>query len=94
MDTANTFLLQAIGQAEAVDEKRCSHRPGVVASSMRKHRGWSLLSKIRIINVFSIGKLSEIKLKRTDTTLDLSQLAKRAKEEKKEGEGKWEVVGL
>ena len=31
----------------------------------------------------SIGALSEIKLKRTDTTLDLSQKAKRAKEKKK-----------
>ena len=30
--------------------------------------------------------LSEIKLKRTDTTLDLSQQAKRAKEERKEEE--------
>jgi hypothetical protein len=32
--------------------------------------------------------LSEIKLKRTDTTLDLSQKAKRAKEEKKRREGR------
>ena len=31
----------------------------------------------------SYGTLSEIKLKRTDTTLDLSQKAKRAGEEKK-----------
>ena len=30
----------------------------------------------------SFGTLSEIKLKRTDTTLDLSQKAKRAEEEK------------
>lgn len=38
--------------------------------------------------LFSYGKLSEIKLKRTDTTLDLSQLAKRAGEERKEEEGR------
>ena len=38
--------------------------------------------------LFSYGKLSEIKLKRTDTTLDLSQLAKRAGEEKEEEEGR------
>jgi len=33
--------------------------------------------------------LSEIKLKRTDTTLDLSQKAKRAGEEKKKKKAKW-----
>jgi hypothetical protein len=33
--------------------------------------------------LYSGGILSEIKLKRTDTTLDLSQMAKRAEEEKK-----------
>ena len=38
--------------------------------------------------LFSYGKLSEIKLKRTDTTLDLSQLAKRAGEEKKKRKGR------
>ena len=32
--------------------------------------------------------LPEIKLKRTDTTLDLSQKAKRAEEEKKKGKGR------
>ena len=37
--------------------------------------------------LFSYGKLSEIKLKRTDTTLDLSQLAKRAGEEEKKEKG-------
>jgi len=42
--------------------------------------------------LFSYGKLSEIKLKRTDTTLDLSQLAKRAGKEKKEEEGCWGQV--
>ena len=40
-------------------------------------------TKIRLINVVFLRILSEIKLKRTDTTLDLSQKAKRAGEEKK-----------
>ena len=39
--------------------------------------------KMRLINVVFLRTLSEIKLKRTDTTLDLSQKAKRAGEEKK-----------
>jgi hypothetical protein len=39
---------------------------------------------MRLINVVFLRTLSEIKLKRTDTTLDLSQKAKRAGEEKKE----------
>jgi hypothetical protein len=43
--------------------------------------------KIRLINVVFLRTLSEIKLKRTDTTLDLSQKAKRAGEEKKKGKG-------
>ena len=38
--------------------------------------------KTRLINMFR-RTLPEIKLKRTDTTLDLSQMAKRAGEEKK-----------
>ena len=38
--------------------------------------------KIGIINVGLLRDLSEIKLKRTDTTLDLSQKAKRAEERK------------
>ncbi|PYI15502.1 hypothetical protein BO99DRAFT_250609 [Aspergillus violaceofuscus CBS 115571] len=40
-------------------------------------------TKIRLINVVFLRTLSEIKLKRTDTTLDLSQKAKRAGKEKK-----------
>jgi hypothetical protein len=48
-------------------------------------------TKIRLINVVFLRTLSEIKLKRTDTTLDLSQKAKRAGEEKrkrlKDGKG-------
>ena len=42
-------------------------------------------AKIRLINVVFLRTLSEIKLKRTDTTLDLSQKAKRAAEQKKGG---------
>ena len=42
--------------------------------------------KIRIIKILLRREVSEIKLKRTDTTLDLSQKAKRAKEEEEEGQ--------
>jgi hypothetical protein len=45
--------------------------------------------KIGIINVGLFRDLSEIKLKRTDTTLDLSQKAKRAKEKRKEESVAW-----
>ena len=40
-------------------------------------------TKIGIITILLRRVVSEIKLKRTDTTLDLSQKAKRAKEKKK-----------
>jgi hypothetical protein len=40
-----------------------------------------LIPKSRLIIDIPIRNVSEIKLKRTDTTLDLSQKAKRAKEE-------------
>lgn len=53
--------------------------------SMRKHRGIRRRDpKMRIINDISRRIISEIKLKRTDTTLDLSQMAKRAEEKEKE----------
>ena len=42
-------------------------------------------TKINLINNFFRRRISEIKLKRTDTTLDLSQKAKRARERKKLG---------
>ena len=45
------------------------------------------IRKINLIKIDLLGGLSEIKLKRTDTTLDLSQKAKRAKE-KREKESK------
>ncbi|KAK0715553.1 hypothetical protein B0H67DRAFT_580976, partial [Lasiosphaeris hirsuta] len=41
-------------------------------------------TKISIIKILLRRVVSEIKLKRTDTTLDLSQKAKRAKEKKEE----------
>ena len=48
------------------------------------------MKKIRLIIDFFRRRILEIKLKRTDTTLDLSQKAKRAKEEKKKS---WRKVG-
>ena len=45
------------------------------------------MPKRGIIFVSFRRMISEIKLKRTDTTLDLSQLAKRAGKERKEEEG-------
>ena len=50
---------------------------------MRKHRGSRPQAKNRIIKVGLRRGIPEIKLKRTDTTLDLSHSAKRAKEEEK-----------
>ena len=57
---------------------------------MSKLSGLSAGSKNRFNLCVTRRLLPEIKLKRTDTTLDLSQKAKRAKEEKKRsrrGEG-------
>lgn len=45
------------------------------------------MTKINSIFDFHRSEISEIKLKRTDTTLDLSQKAKRAEEEKRKGVG-------
>ncbi len=50
--------------------------------------------KMRLINVLFLRTISEIKLKRTDTTLDLSQKAKRAKEKKKKLQEGWVFGGL
>ena len=47
------------------------------------------LEKIDLIIDVYRSRLSEIKLKRTDTTLDLSQKAKRAEEKKKRRNGGW-----
>jgi hypothetical protein len=45
-------------------------------------------TKIRLITILLRRVISEIKLKRTDTTLDLSQKAKRAKEERRKENSK------
>ncbi|KAJ6189420.1 hypothetical protein N7519_004328, partial [Penicillium mononematosum] len=73
------LLLQAPGQAEQLMKKEFASIGGSVspmtlcnkacASTGAKSRD----PKIGIIKVFPGRKLSEIKLKRTDTTLDLSQ---------------------
>jgi hypothetical protein len=50
---------------------------------------------MRLINVVFLRTLSEIKLKRTDTTLDLSQKAKRAEKEKeKTSKGRREIAAF
>jgi hypothetical protein len=54
-----------------------------------KHRGNYPKSKNRNNQCGLLRDLSEIKLKRTDTTLDLSQKAKRAKEKRKEESIAW-----
>ena len=51
---------------------------GACASTEAPSRG----PKMRLITYVFLRTLSEIKLKRTDTTLDLSQKAKRAGEKK------------
>jgi hypothetical protein len=55
---------------------------------MCKHRGLAARSKDEIINVMFRRTLSEIKLKRTDTTLDLSHKGKESwrRKEKEEEE--------
>ena len=84
------FLLQPGGPADGDDEKRVlASLDGSVGPRTRCNRACastetpSLVAKMRLINVVFLRTLSEIKLKRTDTTLDLSQKAKRAGEEKK-----------
>jgi hypothetical protein len=52
-----------------------------VPEKMSKPRASPADSKNKDNLEFSRRKVSEIKLKRTDTTLDLSQKAKRAKEQ-------------
>ena len=85
-------LLQPVRQADNIDEKGKKEFASIGGSvSPMTLCGKTCAStealprrpKIRLINVVFLGTLSEIKLKRTDTTLDLSQKAKRAGEEKK-----------
>ena len=87
-------LLQSPRQAEFIDEKsnvrvdQLQCKAGdTVRRTMSKPRGSPTEKKIDLIIDLSRRIISEIKLKRTDTTLDLSQKAKRAKEEKKKLEG-------
>ena len=85
-------LLQPVRQADNIDEKGKKEFASIGGSvSPMTLCGRTCAStealprrpKIRLINVVFLRTLSEIKLKRTDTTLDLSQKAKRAGEEKK-----------
>ena len=46
-----------------------------MSSGMRKHRGHRTRCKNKNNLEWVLGPVSEIKLKRTDTTLDLSQMA-------------------
>ena len=63
--------------------RQCNTRDTVADDHEQAQREVSRVIKIRIITIVLRRVLSEIKLKRTDTTLDLSQKAKRAKEKKK-----------
>ncbi|KAJ5203066.1 hypothetical protein N7449_005145 [Penicillium cf. viridicatum] len=77
--TARKLLLQAPGQAEQLMKKEFasigdSVSPMTLCNEACASTGAKLRErKIGIIKVFPGRKLSEIKLKRTDTTLDLSQ---------------------
>ena len=62
--------------------RQCNTRDTVEDDHEQAQREVDRSPKIRIITIVLRRVLSEIKLKRTDTTLDLSQKAKRAKEEK------------
>ena len=70
-------------------KKEFASPSGSVRPGTQCKRSWaspedlSPSTKINLIIDFSRRRISEIKLKRTDTTLDLSQEAKRAEEEKK-----------
>lgn len=86
------FLLQPVEQADKIDEKSVKEFASIGGSVSPMTRCGRICAstevqprdpKIRLINVVFLRTLSEIKLKRTDTTLDLSQKAKRAGEEKK-----------
>jgi len=63
--------------------RQCNTRDTVEDDHGQAQREVLLMTKISIITILLRRVVSEIKLKRTDTTLDLSQKAKRAKEEKK-----------
>ncbi|KAJ5093398.1 hypothetical protein N7456_009259 [Penicillium angulare] len=89
LNNEDNFLLQAVGQADTVDEKRGFASIGDSVSPMtlcdQRAQAQRSVAGSKNENNQSVSrrKLSEIKLKRTDTTLDLSQLAKRAGKEKR-----------
>ncbi|KAJ5760846.1 hypothetical protein N7520_008002 [Penicillium odoratum] len=81
----------ATGQADTVDEKGFasigdSVSPMTLCVQHAQAQRLIARSKNENNQCVSRRKLSEIKLKRTDTTLDLSQLAKRAGKEKRKEE--------
>lgn len=84
------ILLRDSRQAEDNDEKRFASTGGSVRPVTRCRSLYAStgslqrIPKMNLIIELSRRTISEIKLKRTDTTLDLSQKAKRA-EEGKEG---------
>jgi len=63
--------------------RQCNTRDTVADDHGQAQREVRRRPKISIITILLRRAVSEIKLKRTDTTLDLSQKAKRAKEKKK-----------
>ena len=64
--------------------RQCNTRDTVVDDHGQAQREVRRVPKISIITILLRRAVSEIKLKRTDTTLDLSQKAKRAEEKKEE----------
>ncbi|KAM6480912.1 hypothetical protein HDV62DRAFT_364411 [Trichoderma sp. SZMC 28011] len=73
-------------QTNRITRKQCNTRDtvGRRTHAQAQRETLPVKPKIRVIKKVSLGDVSEIKLKRTDTTLDLSQKAKRAEEEKEE----------
>ena len=63
--------------------RQCNTRDTVADDHGQAQREVRRVTKIRLITILLRRAVSEIKLKRTDTTLDLSQKAKRAEEKKK-----------
>src|SRR4051812_48520657 len=63
--------------------RQCNTRDTVEDDHGQAQRKFYRGTKISIIKILLRRVVSEIKLKKTDNTLDLSQKAKRAKEKKK-----------
>ena len=63
-----------------VNRRQCK-TGDTVQSSVYKYRGWTASDKNKYNRDNGLDRLLAIKLERTDTTLDLSQKAKRAAEE-------------